>query len=376
MLSIILATVALQVAEPAPAPADYTLDENWLCRPGRNDACAVDLDATVVKEDGSTSLEPFTAVADPAIDCFYVYPTISGDMTPNSDLVPGDGETRVVAAQFARFAAVCRPFAPMYRQVTLAALRARLAGQDMGASEALGYGDVIAAFDHYIAEENDGRPFVLIGHSQGTRMLSMLVKDRIDGQALQDRMLSAMLIGYNVEAPSGARVGGSFDSVTACTSPDQTGCVVTYVSFRENMPPPATSLFGRSMTPDNAVLCTNPASLAGGPATLDAYLVSGGSILSSAEPAPWVEGSDAITTPYVKVPGLLTAECVEQEGARYLAVTVAANDGPRTDTIAGDVIVAGEILQDWGLHLVDINIAQGDLIDLVRSQAAAWAADH
>ena len=71
----------------------YTGDTNWLCRPGKVDTpCDNNLDVTVIDPDGTTTVKPFTKAADPPIDCFYVYPTISGDPRPNSDLNAGDAE--------------------------------------------------------------------------------------------------------------------------------------------------------------------------------------------------------------------------------------------------------------------------------------------
>lgn len=68
------------------APNDYSQPDAWLCRPGRADACAVDLTATVVSANGKLAREKWSADTDPAIDCFYVYPTVSNDLTPNSDM--------------------------------------------------------------------------------------------------------------------------------------------------------------------------------------------------------------------------------------------------------------------------------------------------
>ncbi len=78
--------------EAAPAAAnDYSKPETWLCRPGRQDACAVDLTTTVIAADGKLTKEPFKANANAPIDCFYVYPTVSNDATPNSDMNCGAG---------------------------------------------------------------------------------------------------------------------------------------------------------------------------------------------------------------------------------------------------------------------------------------------
>jgi hypothetical protein len=371
LTSLLLATAAS--AQPAAAPADYNQQQNWLCRPGRDDFCATNLDATVIAPNGKTRIERFKPAQSPSVDCFYVYPTVSTDPGANSDLVAGEDERRVVASQFARFGSVCRTFAPLYRQVTLTALRAAMTGKPMEADRGLGYRDVLAAFRHYVQNDNGGRPFVLIGHSQGSRVLQELVQSEIDGKPLQGRMLSAMLIGFNLEVPAGRDVGGAFKSVPLCRSAQQTGCAVSYVSFRQDVPPPEKSRFGRSDDPAKQIACTNPAALAGGETVpLDAYLGTEGAGFSAAAPPPWIRGGAKIETPFVKVPGLLSGRCVANRSGSYLEVTVNVDPAdPRTDAIVGDVVAGGAVLKDWGLHLIDVSIAQGNLIDLVRSQAAA-----
>ena len=106
---------------------DYSDPKTWLCRPGGKDACAVDETATVVAADGKLTRETWTADPKAPIDCFYVYPTVSTDPTPNSDMTADPAELNVVKQQFARFGSKCQPYAPMYRQVTLVGLRRMLA---------------------------------------------------------------------------------------------------------------------------------------------------------------------------------------------------------------------------------------------------------
>ncbi len=377
----VLAPVAAGAEEPdaAKAPVDYRDGKSWLCRPGRNnDACAVDLDATVVAADGTMTIEAFSPADDPAVDCFYVYPTASRDELANSDLDPGPGETLVVAWQFARFASVCRPFAPIYRQMTLPALQALMAGMDVGIDRDLAYGDVRDAFADYLEHDNNGRPFVLIGHSQGTDVLKRLIQNEVDGKPVQDRMLSALLIGNNIAVPDGADVGGDFQSVPLCRSADQTGCAVSFMSFRADVPRPADSFFGVVEGDDQQAACTHPGNLAGDTAAgLDAYMPRTSSGTPSAPSAVWAQGAEAVETPFVKVPDLLSGACVtDANGGHYLAVTVHADAGdPRTDTISGDIVVEGQTLDSWGLHLLDVNLAQGDLMALIESQAAAKSAD-
>lgn len=352
---------------PSPAP-DYSDGSAWLCRPGRQDACAVDLATTIVRADGTMMRESFAAAPAAPIDCFYVYPTVSTDASQHSDMTPDPAEIRVVAQQFARFASVCRPFAPSYRQVTLVGLRAQMAGgQPISLEQGIGYEDVRAAFRHYMVNDNGGRGFVLVGHSQGSWLLTRLVAEEIDGRPAQTQMVSALLLGAAVAVASGQDTGGSFRSVPLCRSSRQTGCVVAYSAYRSTAPPPANTLFGRASEPGQAIACTNPAALAGGRGELDAYLASGGTIMANAQARPWVTTGGAVETPYVSVPGLLTGVCASNENGTYLSVTVHGDAADaRTDNIVGD------ITPQWGLHLVDVNLTLGNLLALVREQSESF----
>lgn len=374
-------TAAIAQSEP-PTPAaqprnDYGKPESWLCRPGRKDSCAADLSTTVVGADGKLARETFTANPNPPVDCFYVYPTVSMDATPNSDMSAGPEEHSVIQHQFARFASQCRVYAPLYRQVTLTALRSMIAGKPLAADRMLAYNDVLDAWNHYLRNDNGGRGVVLIGHSQGAGVLTQLVKTEIDGQPIQKQMVSALLLGTNVAVPKDKDVGGAFQSTPLCRSATQTGCIIAYVTFRENMPPPASSRFGRAPGENMQAACTNPAALAGGKGELHAYLGTRGRSVASAgaEPKPWTTPEQKIDTAFVSVPGLLTGECIANELGSYLAVTVHADPADaRTDDIPGDVVVNNQVEKSWGLHLIDANIAMGNLIGIVGAQARAYAA--
>jgi len=363
--------------QPSPVKNDYGKAETWLCRPGRHDACDVDLTTTVISATGKLTREPWAANPKAPIDCFYVYPTVSLDSTGNSDMVAGDEELAVVRVQAARFGSQCRVYAPLYRQVTLSALRSILAGRTAAVDRALAYNDVLDAWNYYLQHDNQGRGVVLIGHSQGSMVLSELIKKEIDGKPIQQQLISALLLGSNVAVPQQKDVGGAFQQVPLCRNSKQTGCVITYVSFRSDAPPPANSRFGKVAGQDQVAGCTNPAALKGGSGELHAYLSTRGSGTSAAAPKPWVTDARPIDTPFVSVPGMLTAECVSNEKGSYLAVTVHGNPAdPRTDEITGDVVREGRVMPEWGLHLIDVNLGIGNLVDIVRDQAKVYRANN
>jgi hypothetical protein len=359
--------------KPAPAANDYANDDTWLCRPDRQDACAVDMTTTIVAADGTLTKETFTPNPQAEIDCFYVYPTVSRDIAGNSDMTAGPEEKVVIRSQFARFGSQCRLYAPMYRQITLTALQAMIAGKVMPMDRNLGYNDVVDAWNYYLKNDNKGRGVVLVGHSQGSSMLTQLIAREIEGKPVQSQIVSALLLGWNVAVPVGKDVGGSFKSMPLCHSASQTGCVISFASFRSTVPPPANTRFGKASGESMIAACTNPASLRGGRADLHSYLSAARAANSSGEPAPWVTPSQPITTPFVSTPGLLTAECVANEHGSYLEVTVRGDPkDPRTDDIVGDVVAAGKVQADWGLHLIDANLTMGDLIKVVDEQAQTY----
>lgn len=359
-------------ASPAPSP-DYAQDSAWLCRPGRADACAVNQDVTVIQANGKRKIEKFKAAPAPQFDCFYVYPTVSNDPTPNSDMTPGPEELAVAASQAARFASECRVFAPLYRQVTLTALRAFITGQPVAMDRDMPVNDVTAAWNDYLARDNKGRGVVLIGHSQGSNVLKTLIAKTIETSPIRRNIISAMLIGANVAVPQGKDVGGDFKRMPLCRNDDQFNCVISYTTFRADSPPPANSRFGKVPDAGMVAACTNPAALGGGKAVTDAILGTKGAGTGSATMGPWTSDNLPVTTAFVKVPDLISAECVSKDGFDYLAVTVNANPAdPRTDTIVGDVMVGGVMLKDWGLHLIDMPVEMGNLVDLADRQAAAW----
>lgn len=371
-------------ATTTPAKNDYSKRETWICRPGRQDACTVDLSTTTITADGKMTVEKWSANPNSPIDCFYVYPTISSQTTLNSDMSLGPDEKAVVRAQLARFGSQCRLYAPLYRQFTLGALRELLAGRlppdAMERARALAYNDPVDAWHYYLEHDNHGRGVVLIGHSQGANVLMRLIREEIDDKPVQSRVISALLLGTNVAVPKGQDVGGAFQHMPLCRSAAQTGCVITYVSFRASAPPPENSRFGRVQNEAMMAGCTNPAALSGGNGELHSYLPSGDRSnivrgVSSDQPA-WVSSGAPIATPFVSVPGMLTAECLSNEHGSYLAVTIHDNPaGARAHDIGGDLVVNGSVLADWGLHLIDVNLAMGNLVEIVGQESKAYLAN-
>jgi hypothetical protein len=360
---------------PAPPGLDYADAGNWVCRPDH--PCREDLTTAVLQADGAHRLERFEPAADPKIDCFYVYPTVS--MSRELLAPPGvtEAERRAVRQQVLRLTAVCRLYVPFYRQFTVGGMEAHLkpgrAVVDAGKDRA--DADVTAAWDHYLAHDNHGRGVVLIGHSQGAGVLGDLIHNHIEGQPARANIVSAILPGSFLTAPKGRDVGGTFKTLPACRRPDQTGCVIVFNSYRSDVLMAPKDPF--PMKPGEQGLCVNPAALAGGPGVLKPYLSTKGETIIpdfTAEQPPWTKApATPIAAPFITLPGFYTAECKSDEHGVYLAIVPHPQPGDRrAQALIGDWMQDGHRNVTMGLHLIDLNLVMGNLIEVLRSQSQAW----
>jgi hypothetical protein len=358
--------------QKTPAAPDYTKDSTWLCLPGRADTCATPLPTTALSANGYGSTGKPEIAKNPPIDCFYVYPTVSNDQSMNSDLIVDRSEKLATETQFARFASVCRPFAPIYRQMTLASIAAYATGGDISQAAAIAYSDVASAWRNYLATKNQGRPFVLIGHSQGSLMLQQLIAREIEtNPAVARRMKLAILPGFNVMVPQGKLVGGTFKKFPLCSSPGETGCVISWTSFRVNNVPPRGAMFGLADQPGMTVGCVNPAKPGSRDwVKLDSYWFTRSTLPVPGGPISW-SSQGTPPTPFVRTEGLVSAKCVTDGLRGYLWIRTDSKPGEKwTDRIGGEVGMLGMFLPGWGMHLADVAEAQGDLIRIVGDVGA------
>jgi len=176
-------------------------------------------------------------------------------------MTAGPEEQHAVLEQFERFGARCRLYAPLYRQVTVAALHGEVHGIDFETP----YNDVLDAWNTYLARYNHGRGVVLIGHSQGSKILARLITAQIDGTPLQKWLISAIIPGESIEVPAGRDVGGTFKHVRLCRTASQVSCVIAYSSYLATPPPDQSAHFGAADTPGYVDACVDPAALDGQP---------------------------------------------------------------------------------------------------------------
>lgn len=223
-------------AEVPPAPK-YEDNASWAALPGKHDL------ADYVPGDAQDNQ------ARAQVDVFYVYPTTYiGNEHWNqgiSDAVANkDTDDLVLDGEASAFNGCCRVYAPRYRQAGLSAFLDKKGNGEKAL--AIAYQDVEAAFDYFILHFNQGRPFIVAGHSQGTRHLQLLLQRRIAGTPLLERMVAAYLIGFNVDRNVMAK---TVPNIPVCSEAKSLGCYVTW-----NSAGPKAGYFGYTPT----TVCVNP----------------------------------------------------------------------------------------------------------------------
>ena len=217
-----------------PNPPDYSDDQYWAGLP--------------TKQDPSDQMPEGAVREDTGVAVFFVHPTSYFGKTWNQPLDDADAnwivDERILRHQASVFSGCCDIYAPRYRQATFFSFIDR--GDNSEKAVALAYADVVAAFDSFLSRINPDQPFIVAGHSQGTRHATQLVRDKVTGTPLNDRLIAAYLIGFSVTYPELA-------SLPACNSPTQTKCAIGWNAMESE----SGGAF-RGVGADEKLLCTNP----------------------------------------------------------------------------------------------------------------------
>jgi len=350
-------------------------DVSWLCRPDLPaDPCRGDLTTTQRAVGKPNILVQPTKQRRHEVDCFYVYPTVSQEPTRSASMQITEPMRAIARQQAQHFSRMCDVYAPVYRQRTLLALRTPSTPAQSRAAVELSYSDVARAWDRYLAHDNDGRGVVLIGHSQGTRMLRQLLRERIEPDEKADkRIVSAVLVGGNVVVPRGGEVGGDFRRMPLCRKRDQIHCVLAWSAFGET--PPANARYGIVPTtpaaepapygPDYEIACVNPASPERNTEvalhTLLRSDVRPGAV-GLAELAGPLGPPPTAPTPWLRPAQRYRAHCAHTGGGHVLMV----RPGPGAPAL-GPFPDPG-----WGLHVAEMSLTLGDTVAMVAAQIAAY----
>lgn len=232
-------------ASKTPPSPDYARLEHWAAHPDKADPA------------DRTPTPDFLSVQDDSgVDVLFFYPTsYIGDKRYATDWNASvehkatnkrTDETSILF-QASLFNGAGRVYAPRYRQAHLDVFFNKKKVDSGKKALALAYSDVLAAFNHYMTYWNQGRPFIIAGHSQGALHAMNLIKDKIEGTPLQQKMIAAYIVGWPVKK-------GFFKNLQACETPSQTNCFCSWRTWNRSF------ILDHKNDPrlDADIVCTNP----------------------------------------------------------------------------------------------------------------------
>lgn len=229
---------AFDAAHVPPAP-DYAKLDHWAAHPDKKDPADRTPDGLRDEQDSA------------AVDVFFLYPTsyigTRGEKDWNADVndskVNKKTDESSILYQASIFNGVGRVFAPRYRQAHLHVFYTKKDSISARAAIDLAYADVKAAFQYYLDHWNQGRPFIIAGHSQGARHAMVLIREMIENQGLGRQLVAAYIVGWPVQ-------NNFYQQMKPCATPDETGCFCTWRTFNRG--------YGLRKAYQTEVICTNP----------------------------------------------------------------------------------------------------------------------
>ncbi len=201
---------------------DYSKLSAWAAHPDKKDPSDT-VPMPLVKEEKPKE-----------VDVFFLHPTTltkEGNMVESNARIDDQSinektDETAILYQASAFNERARVFAPRYRQAHINMYKETDSAK-MTAAFNLAYQDIRNAFLYYLEKENKGRPIVVASHSQGTTHATRLMAEFFDGKSLSKQLVCAYLIGIGVKKDQ-------YKTIPLCQDSLQTGCYVSWRTFRED----------------------------------------------------------------------------------------------------------------------------------------------
>lgn len=227
--------------KPKPKAPDYTIEANWSALPNKKDSADICILTAGICDNQATA----------QVDVFYVHPTTypfgkKWNASLSDKKVNRKTDKLAVRNQASVFNGSCKVYAPRYRQAALYCYT-KPASKKGNSDKAfdLAYSDVSTAFSYYLKNYNNGRPFIIASHSQGTDHAVRLIHEFFENNPeLNKQLVAAYIIGRPIKK-------NEIKGLVPCDSANQTGCYITWntVLWEE------TTFYGMEV---NGLECVNP----------------------------------------------------------------------------------------------------------------------
>lgn len=329
----------------AVAALDYASPSSWAALPNKDDLADMSPAGTLdMLSQGSAP-----------VDVFFIHPTgfVKGTSwidTLASGTVTEENTQWMLANQASIFNGCCNVYVPRYRQASIFAFFESVKKRDKILDFA--YQDIEESFQYYLDNFNQGRPFIIASHSQGTMHAFRLLKDVIDNTPLAEQLVTAYIVGAQIKT---AQIE-ALQSISVCTHASDLNCAVTWDTFSETVIDKEFPLFE-----DN--ICVNPLSweLDGGLVTAEKHV---GGVPASGEFQFSISGDNAaigvefepLAAPVTQ---LVSAQC--KKGILFIS------DQSNT---AFKKIGVGFVKGSY--HLLDLSIFHLDIRENVKVRIAAY----
>ncbi|MGB1481134.1 MAG: DUF3089 domain-containing protein [Flavobacteriales bacterium] len=341
-------TAANSTLEPVPDAPDYALPANW-AGTSRKDSnirlAGDDYAARLVRPNGRKSRRLSRLPDSLQADVFFIHPTmlLEGERW-NADVQDVNMNEEVdrwpVRHQASAFSGAGRVFVPRYRQAHVRVFRR---GDSLSwAAVDLAFTDVKRAFLHYMEHWNQGRPFVLAGHSQGSFHGRMLLQEVIEGAEFRGQLVAAYLPGMDMYA-------SEFKEILPCAEAGDVGCLCTWMSYGEGYLPPW--LVQKQSEPNSEpLLCTHPVLWGKGFQAVDADQNDEADACRAAH--------SGVVRPTFKL-------------SKKRAIS-AYQVGPGVLWLRPPHVLGGRLLQRENWHSGDLNLFWANVFENVQTRTANW----
>ncbi len=229
-LTVFALIFTVQLTNAQTTPLDYSNSDMWAALPTKKDLA----DSVPI----GSNLKDLQAQAE--VDVFFIHPTTFlkkvADTVWNADINDAElnkkTDESAILNQASVFNAAGKIYAPRYRQAHIKAFTVKNAEDSVAADIAfdLAYNDIADAFNYYLANYNNGRPIIIASHSQGSKHAQRLLKEYFSNQTLKKRLVVAYVIGFATPKDLCA-------DIPACNTPEQTGCICAWRTFRDDYEP-------------------------------------------------------------------------------------------------------------------------------------------
>jgi hypothetical protein len=245
LLALLLSSCAAHPKKPfdaskIPVAPNYADLDHWAAHPDKTDMA--DRTPQGLNDEQKTS----------EVDVFFLYPTTytgskRSEKYWNADVndpkVNKKTDESSILFQASIFNGAGRVYAPRYRQAHLHVFFTKK--DTASAREALdvAYSDVKAAFQYYLEHWNNGRPFIIAGHSQGARHAMLLIRELIENKPLEQQLVAGYIVGWPVQS-------NFYTQLKPCATPEETGCFCSWRTWERK--------YGLRKAFQPEVVCTNP----------------------------------------------------------------------------------------------------------------------